>query len=137
MKAITLPRHNIIEDTFWVNLIGKDYPSPNCWFCWCTERMKINPTSDCILNTVNKHGHAVIVFGTRKKVGGKVTEKVTENQRKILKGIIKDKHMTTKSLSVLVGISERKIKENIKKLKQKGVLKRIGPDKGGYWQVLK
>ena len=55
-----------LEDTFWVNLIGKGYPSPNHWFRWCTERMKIAPTSNYILNTVNKHGRAIIVLGTRK-----------------------------------------------------------------------
>lgn len=55
-----------LEDTFWVNLIGKGYPSPNRWFRWCTQRMKITPTSNYILNTVNKHGRAIIVLGTRK-----------------------------------------------------------------------
>jgi DNA sulfur modification protein DndC len=55
-----------LEDSFWVNLIGKGYPSPNRWFRWCTERMKINPTSDYILSTVNRRGHAIIVLGTRK-----------------------------------------------------------------------
>jgi len=56
----------IIEETFWVNLIGKGYPSPNRWFRWCTERMKINPTNKYIINTVNKSGRAIIVLGTRK-----------------------------------------------------------------------
>jgi DNA sulfur modification protein DndC len=55
-----------LEDMFWVNLIGKGYPSPNRWFRWCTERMKINPTSDYILQTVSRHGSAIIVLGTRK-----------------------------------------------------------------------
>ncbi len=59
----TVPK---LEDTFWLNLIGKGYPSPNRWFRWCTERMKINPTSDYILKTVNKHGKAIILLGTRK-----------------------------------------------------------------------
>ena len=35
-----------------------------------------------------------------------------------------------------VKISQRKIKENISKLKDKGLIKRIGPDKGGHWEVL-
>ena len=55
-----------LEDTFWLNLIGKGYPSPNHWFRWCTKRMKINPTSNYILQTVNKHGQAIIILGTRK-----------------------------------------------------------------------
>lgn len=55
-----------LEDTFWLNLIGKGYPAPNKWFRWCTERMKINPTNDYILKTVNQHGKAIILLGTRK-----------------------------------------------------------------------
>jgi DNA sulfur modification protein DndC len=55
-----------LEESFWVSLIGKGYPSPNRWFRWCTERLKINPTSDYILTTVNRHGKAIIVLGTRK-----------------------------------------------------------------------
>ncbi|NJK82935.1 MAG: DNA phosphorothioation system sulfurtransferase DndC [Saprospiraceae bacterium] len=55
-----------IEDRFWINLIGKGYPSPNRWFRWCTDRMKINPTNDYILKTVSKHGRAIIVLGARK-----------------------------------------------------------------------
>lgn len=55
-----------VEDSFWVNLIGKGYPSPNRWFRWCTERLKINPTSRYIKETVGKHGAAIIVLGTRK-----------------------------------------------------------------------
>ncbi len=66
------------------------------------------------------------------KVTIKIAERVAEKQMMILKEIIKDKFATEKHLSA-VGISERKIKENIKKLKNNGVLKRVGLDKGGYW----
>jgi DNA sulfur modification protein DndC len=54
------------EDSFWVNLIGKGYPSPNRWFRWCTERLKINPTSSYIKNMSQKSGKAIIILGTRK-----------------------------------------------------------------------
>jgi ATP-dependent DNA helicase RecG len=69
------------------------------------------------------------------KVTEKVTVKVTENQEKILEEIRGNQYVTTKKLSEIIGISERKIKENIKKLKEKRLLKRIGPDKGGYWKI--
>jgi len=55
-----------LEDTFWVNLIGKGYPPPNRWFRWCTERLKINPTSDYIKHALQKNNNAIIVLGTRK-----------------------------------------------------------------------
>jgi len=45
--------------------------------------------------------------------------------------------VSARELSILVGISSRKIEENIVKLKKKGLLKRVGPDKGGYWEIIK
>ena len=54
-----------LEDTFWVNLIGKGYPAPNNMFRWCTERLKISPTTKYITDKISKHGEAVILIGTR------------------------------------------------------------------------
>jgi len=53
------------DQTFWVNLIGKGYPAPNQTFRWCTERMKIDPVSEFILDKVAKFGEAVVVLGSR------------------------------------------------------------------------
>lgn len=58
----TIPR---LEDSFWVNLIGKGYPAPNNAFRWCTERLKIRPTAQFILEQVDEFGEAVILIGTR------------------------------------------------------------------------
>ena len=69
------------------------------------------------------------------KVTKKVTEKVTKNQKKILTLMKADPYITTQQLSALIGISARKIKENISKLKNKNLLKRIGSAKGGHWLV--
>jgi DNA sulfur modification protein DndC len=54
-----------IEETFWVNLIGKGYPAPTRQFRWCTERMKIDPTSEFIRQKVAAFGEVVVVLGTR------------------------------------------------------------------------
>jgi DNA sulfur modification protein DndC len=56
----------VLGDTFWINLIGKGYPSPNRFFRWCTERMKINPTNKYIKDTLGENGEAIILLGTRK-----------------------------------------------------------------------
>ena len=45
--------------------------------------------------------------------------------------------MAAPELAEIVGISERKIEQNIATLKKLGRLKRIGPAKGGHWEVLK
>lgn len=63
-------------------------------------------------------------------------EKLTENQKKILIEIKKNKSITQQELSKLVGINEKNIRNNIAKLKRKGLLKRIGSAKSGYWEVV-
>lgn len=53
------------DKTFWTLLIGKGYPSPNQTMRWCTDRLKILPTSRYILDNVSAHGAAIVVFGVR------------------------------------------------------------------------
>ena len=59
----TIPK---LEDSFWVNVIGKGYPVPNTAFRWCTEKMKIKPTARFITEQVDECGEAIILIGTRK-----------------------------------------------------------------------
>ena len=59
---ITLPK---LEDSFWINFLGKGYPVPNNQFRWCTERLKIKPTSQFILDKVDAMGEAIVLIGTR------------------------------------------------------------------------
>lgn len=55
-----------LNDTFWVNLIGRGYPSPNRWFRWCTDRLKINPMTKYAIEQVKENGEVIIVLGARK-----------------------------------------------------------------------
>jgi ATP-dependent DNA helicase RecG len=78
------------------------------------------------------------IFGD--KVGGKVGEKVgetlTDNQRRILEILRKNPRSSALALAEQVGISSRKIEQNIATLKALGILARIGAAKGGHWEVL-
>ncbi|KQB91443.1 DNA phosphorothioation system sulfurtransferase DndC [Geobacillus thermoleovorans] len=55
-----------ITNTFWVNLIGRGYPAPRQKFRWCTDRLKIDPANNFILNKVSEFGETVVVLGVRK-----------------------------------------------------------------------
>lgn len=55
-----------IEESFWVNLIGKGYPAPQQNFRWCTDRLKIRPTTRFIREHVSKYGEVILVLGIRK-----------------------------------------------------------------------
>ena len=54
-----------LEDTFWVNVLGRGYPAPNNIFRWCTERLKINPTTKRILEKIDENGEVILFLGTR------------------------------------------------------------------------
>ena len=43
--------------------------------------------------------------------------------------------MTIAELADQLGLSTRAIEKNIKKLQDSGQIQRVGPNKGGYWQV--
>lgn len=54
------------ENTFWSKVIGRGYPSPTQSFRWCTDRMKIKPTSAYIESITKKYGSAIMMLGVRK-----------------------------------------------------------------------
>ncbi len=69
------------------------------------------------------------------KVGNKEMKGLGENQIKIIALILTDNKITTNKIGKLIGISNTAVDNNIFKLKQLGIIKRIGPDKGGYWKI--
>jgi Fic family protein len=81
-----------------------------------------------ILNTIEE------IIKTE-KVTVKVTQKVTVNQKKILNEIKINPSITQEELATIVGITRKSIIENMKKLQANGLIKRIGSDKNGYWQI--
>ncbi len=63
--------------------------------------------------------------------------RLNKNQKKIILEIRKNKYITQKELSKIIGINEKNIRNNIRTLKNLGIIRRIGPDKGGYWELIK
>ena len=82
-----------------------------------------------ILNTIEE------IIETEKRVTVKVTQKVTVNQQKILDLIKENQFITQEELSKNIGIARKSVISNMKILQENGLLKRIGADKNGYWQV--
>jgi DNA sulfur modification protein DndC len=65
--ARTVPE---VEQTFWVNLIGRGYPSPSRMFRWCTDRMKIAPTARYVREQVDAAGRVIMLLGVRAAESG-------------------------------------------------------------------
>jgi ATP-dependent DNA helicase RecG len=60
---------------------------------------------------------------------------LSENQKMLLNEIRKNGRITQKELSLIIGINEKNIRNNMNILKNRGIVNRVGPDKGGYWEV--
>lgn len=69
---------------------------------------------------------------------GIITHKTREKTREKLIDLIKSNpKITTGELAKELGITVKGVEWNINKLKKEGGIKRIGPDKGGHWEVVR
>jgi len=57
-------------------------------------------------------------------------------QKQIIENILIDPKITYNELADITGKTRETIRVHIKKLKELNLIKRIGPDKGGYWEIL-
>lgn len=64
-------------------------------------------------------------------------QKPTELEQKILDLIEKNSAISRAEIAIRLGLSEDTIKEYLAKLKEKGIIKRVGADRGGYWEIIK
>lgn len=71
----------LLENTFWVNLIGKGYPAPSQMFRWCTERLKIEPVNRFINENVNKYGEVTLVLGARRAESSSRSQVLSKQKR--------------------------------------------------------
>lgn len=55
-----------MNNTFWVNFLGRGYPFPRKKLRWCTDRLKIQPVNKFVREQIAEHGEIILVLGTRK-----------------------------------------------------------------------
>lgn len=108
-----------------------------------------------VIELCRKHGAAPPVFEERQgfvivtfkaaivpepgseKAREKTRETARENTRERILGAIRsDPRVTTAELSRATGLTAKGIEWNLRKLKEAGLLRRIGPDKGGHWEAV-
>jgi len=63
------------------------------------------------------------------------TENLTSRETKILLLIKKDNSVSRKTIAQNLGISTATVARDIDSLKNKGIIERIGGDRGGYWKI--
>ena len=89
-----------------------------------------------------------IPFNSNRKVGNKVGNKVSYNhsqvkaqrlnstRKRIVSEMKNNPNITKNELSLIIGISDTAIDNNIRYLRKNGFIRRVGANKNGYWDVL-
>ena len=70
---------------------------------------------------------------TSQKSSQKTQQKTSQ---KIIELIREDADITTQKMADNIGISRRAVAKAIAKLQAEGIIRRVGPDKGGHWEVI-
>ena len=61
---------------------------------------------------------------------------VQKSVQKIVDYINENPNITTQEMAKLLGINRSVVARHIKNLQEKGIIRRVGPDKGGHWEIL-
>lgn len=66
----------------------------------------------------------------------KIRRKYGENTEKIILAIADNQFVKTHEIANIAKLSQSTVEKVVAKLKKAGILKRIGPDKGGHWEIV-
>lgn len=77
------------------------------------------------------------------QVAEKVAEKakdshasITETEEKIVEMVRENPHVTQSAISIRIGLTRQYVGRCMDALQAKGVIRRVGPDKGGIWEMV-
>ena len=54
----------------------------------------------------------------------------------ILSAIRHNSKISAVEIAMKVGLSSRAVEKRIKSMRENGIIRRVGPDKGGYWEII-
>lgn len=77
-----------MNNTFWVNLIGRGYPFPRKKLRWCTDRLKIQPVNTFVKEKIAEHGEIIMVIGTRKAESARRAKTMAYYEKKRIRELL-------------------------------------------------
>ncbi len=65
-----------------------------------------------------------------------IVEKLPTMRGRIVKIVWMNPYASAQSISEGIGIAPRNVQEHLRKLQNQGIIRRVGPDKGGHWEII-
>ena len=103
-----------------------------------TSPGKLMPSVDfSLMEAGQSESKKIYTPESAEKMSEQMSEQMSEKTReKILSNLNATPYITMNELTKIVEISKKGVEWQMAKLKKEGRIKRIGPDKGGYWEVM-
>ena len=68
--------------------------------------------------------------------GRTVSDKPHDVVQSILDAIRINSKVSAAEIAMKVGLSSRAVEKRIKTMRENGIIRRVGPDRGGYWEII-
>ena len=116
---------------------------------WEQKRGKVDFTDDVVSSTIIFYFERDdILFsindtqsdtqaGTTEKSSQETSQKASQKtSRKIIELVKENANISTQEMAERIGIDRRNVTRAIHKLREAGIIHRVGPDKGGHWEII-
>ncbi|MDO8748456.1 MAG: winged helix-turn-helix transcriptional regulator [Candidatus Omnitrophota bacterium] len=138
-KHDSIPRNPLIAKAFFWIKFAEDVGSGTSKIVqWCKEWGLPEPTYE------EAGGSFVTVFHNPKQdesiqISSEKHSEISseKHSEKIIAAIKENPTISAQQIAQAIGITSRAIEKHLSNLKNKGVLKRVGPDRGGHWEIQK
>ena len=108
---------------------------------WCSDSSETKSENSETSLSISEESIETVGFGSEKSTGSSEktsnsSEKTSNSSEKILELIKQNPKISAAGIAMEIGISSRGVEKQIKKLREAGIIKRNGADKGGYWEIV-
>lgn len=70
------------------------------------------------------------------RVNDRVSGYIADKELKIIRLIEENARITHNEMANKIGVSEKTVRRSTQKLKEKGIIRRVGADKNGFWEII-
>ena len=100
-------------------------------------RVIIERTNFIKLSAAGQTTTETIIQKTSQETPQETSQKTSQKTpQKIIELIRNNPYISTQEMADIIGIDRRNITRNLRGLYDRGVLRRVGPDKGGHWEII-
>ncbi len=125
-------RNKLLAEAFYLR---GDIEKFGTGFFRIQAELQNSPELSFVLESINGFTRCGLDDRLGDRLGDGLGDGLGDNQKLILDTIRNNPKISLAQLSKMVGISQTAIEKNVAKLKERGLLKRFGPAKGGHWEI--